>query len=194
VISFVRTDNEAASRLAGQFIGSELDGEGTVLNIQGDLSNPVAQLRDAGLREGLGAYPGIESVSGEGSWNFNSAFSLALQQLPVADEGTPAPPAPLVDAIFGANPAMTLGAATAVETLEADSVRIYGFGVTEEALQGIRDGTVRAVIAELPARAGVLAVHTIVQYLNGDAVPEVVDSGFTVVTSGNLDAFQAPAS
>jgi ribose transport system substrate-binding protein len=194
VISVIRTDNVAATQLAGQFIGTELDGEGTVLNLQGDLNNPVAQERDQGLRKGLEAFPEISLVSTEGSWDQSRGYQATIIQLPQAGEGTPVPPLPLVDAVFAANPAMALGAAQAVEDVKADSVIVVGFGTTPETLDAIRHGILEAVIAELPQRAGVLAVDSMVRHLNGESVSRTLDSGFILVTGETLAGFLAADS
>jgi ribose transport system substrate-binding protein len=194
VISVVRTDNVAATRLAGQLIGAELDGQGTVLNIQGDLATVVGQERDQGLREGLTPFPEITLVSTEGNWNRGTAYGQTMAQLPRVDEGTPMPPVPLVNAVFAADPAMALGAAQAVEDAKADSVVVFGFGATDETLEAVRNGTVEAVVAELPQRAGVLAVDAMVRHLNGESIPPVVDSGFSLVTRDTLEEYVAASS
>lgn len=187
VISVVRTDNVAAARLAGAFIGQELEGEGSVLNIQGALQNPVAQARDQGLREGLAEFGGISIVSANANWEQGAASSVTLAQLPQAGEGTPTPPQPLVDAVFAASPDMALGAAAMVELTQADTVFVVGFGATTDTLKEIRTGTLEATIAEYPSRAGAIAVDLMIQYLNGRSVPSEYDSGFALITRENLD-------
>jgi ribose transport system substrate-binding protein len=189
VISIVRTDNVAAARIAGQFIGSELDGNGVVLNVQGDLRNSVAQERDLGLRDGLVAFPDVSITSGDAGWDQSRAYLLTSTQLPIANEGTPTPPRPLVDAIFAANPSMALGAAQAIEDAKADSVIVVGFGNTPDVLNAIQVGVLEATIAEFPTRAGTLAVDLLVRHLNGESTPHVVDSGFTLVTEETLHSF-----
>jgi ribose transport system substrate-binding protein len=191
VISVVQTDNVAATRLAGRFIGEELSGEGDVLNIQGSLAHPVAQARDQGLREGLADFPNIAIVSAEGSWQQGNAFGLTMAQLPQAEEGTPTPLQPLVDAVFAANPEMALGAAQAVEQVQADTVIVAGFGATTDTLKEIRSGTLEATIAEYPTRAGAIAVDLMVRHLNGESVPVQYDSGAALVTRENLDQYIA---
>lgn len=187
VISVVRTDNVAAARLAGAFIGQELEGEGDVLNIRGALQNPVAQARDQGLREGLAEFTGISIVSVNANWQQGAASSVTIAQLPQAGEGTPSPPQPLVDAVFAASAAMTVGATLVVEQAQADTVIVVGFGATTDTLKDIRNGTLEATIAEYPSRAGAVAVDLMVRYLNGASVPSEYDSGFALITRENLD-------
>lgn len=191
VISVVRTDDVAATRLAGQFIGQELDGEGNVLNIQGLLQSPVAQARDQGLREGLAEFPGVSVISSDAKWGLGNAYGVTLAQLPQAGEGTPTPLQPLVDAVFAAGPAMASGAATAVEDVEADTVIVVGYGATTETLKDIRSGLLEGVVAEYPSRAGAIAVDLMIRHLNGESVPPQYDSGFALVTRANLDQFIA---
>ena len=190
VISVVRTDNVAAARRAGQYLGQELE-EGTVLNIQGDMESPVAQERDEGLRVGLEDFEGISVMSEEGNWNEQSARDFTSAQLPQEVEGTPVPTEPLIDAIFAADPRMTIGAAGAVEEVMADTVFVVGFGATDETLDLISRGLIEAVVAEYPTRAGAISVDLMVKHLNGDSVPAFVDSGHALVLRENVDDFIA---
>jgi ribose transport system substrate-binding protein len=191
VVSIVKTDNVAASAKAGQYLGQLLNGEGTILNIQGDLTNAVAQDRDRGFRDALQEFPEITIISGQGSWTSGGGYTQMAVQLPVAGEGTPAPPAPLVDAAFAASSEMTLGAAQAVENAQADTVTVTGFGATVDTLKEISNGLVRAVVAEYPTRVGVLSIDLMVRHLNGESIPTIVDSGSTIVDRDNLDDFIA---
>ena len=194
VVSLVQTDNVAAARLAGAFIGEQLRGKGKVLNLQGDLSDPVAQDRDQGVRDGLDAYAEISVLSQEAGWRQATAFNLMVAQLPSAGEGTPTTPAPLVNAVFAAGPGMAIGAASAVDQVQADSVTVVGFGLTPPARDGLLNGTIKAVIAEYPERGGQIAVNLMVRHLNGETVPAHIDSGFTLVTRETLGSFEAPGN
>jgi ribose transport system substrate-binding protein len=191
VVSVVKTDNVAASAKAGQYLGQLLNGKGTVLNIQGDLSSSVAQDRDQGFRDALQEFPGITVISGQGNWSSPAGYNQMVAQLPLAGEGTPAPPAPLVDAAFAANPDMTLGAAEAVEKAQADTITVTGFGATIDTLKDIGSGLIRAVVAEYPTRVSALSIDLMVRHLNGETVSKTVDSGSTIVERSNLDDFIA---
>jgi ribose transport system substrate-binding protein len=193
VISVVRTDNVAASRLAGQFIANELDGEGKVLNFQGLLSDVVAQERDQGLHEALDPFSEITVISEAGEWETGRGFVQTSGFLPQAGEGTPAP-LPLIDAVFAANPAMTLGAAQAIENVQADTVFVVGFGASTETVAAVKNGTIEAIVIELPKRLGAIAVDMMTRHLNGEQIPQVVDSGFTLVTRDTIDRYIEPSS
>jgi ABC-type sugar transport system substrate-binding protein len=191
VVSVVRTDNVAAARRAGLYIGQKLAGKGSVLNVQGDLANPVGQERDTGFRDGLSGFPDITLVSAPGSWQYNNGLFQTLAQLPQPQKGTPTPPEPLVNAVFAAGPEMARGAADAVEQVQADTVFVVGFGATNDTLRMIRNGLLDAVVAEYPTRAGAMAVDQMVRHLNGESIPMQLDSGSTLVNGGNIDAFVA---
>jgi ribose transport system substrate-binding protein len=191
VVSVVRTDNVAAARRAGLYIGQKLNGQGSVLNIQGDLTNPVGQERDQGFRDALAGFTEISIVSSSGGWQYNSGLVQTLAQLPQPQEGTPTPPEPLVNAVFAAGPEMARGAADAVERVQADTVFVVGFGATNDTLRMIRNGLIEAVVAEYPTRAGAMAVDLMVRHLNGETVPAQLGSGSTLVSSENIDAFVA---
>jgi ribose transport system substrate-binding protein len=185
VIAVVRTDGLAAARLAGTFIADAIGGEGTILDLQGDLANPVAQERERGLREAFTAFPKITVIAYQGNWSLASARSMTSAYLP--HEGTPAAAGDEIDAVVAANDQMALGAAQAVDEAQADEVVVVGFGATTETLTAIRNGTLAATVAEFPSRAGAIAVDLMVRHLNGETVPSTVDSGSAIVTSDNID-------
>lgn len=186
IASVVRTDSYAVARAAASLIGETLQGEGSVLNLQGDLSTDLGRELDAGFRDGINEFGGIKLTSADGSWVYGTAYGATYSQLPQAEAGTPTPPEPLIDAVFAANAAMTLGAADAVESVQADTVKVFGYGATDETITAVRNGIVAGLFVEFPSRAGILAVDQLVRALNGDTVESVVDSGFALVTSESL--------
>jgi ribose transport system substrate-binding protein len=192
VVTVVRTDNVAAARLAGQFIGEELDGVGAVLDIRGDLASDVARERDQGFREGLAEFDEIEIVTYETyGWTLNVGGSGASSVIPSSDEGTPTVPAQTVNAIFAAGPDIATGAALYVENAEADTVVVVGVGESKETMQNIRAGILECTVVEYPTRAGAMAIDAMVRYLNGESVPDVIDSGSALITRDNIDTYLA---
>jgi ribose transport system substrate-binding protein len=187
VVSVVRTDNVAAARLAGSYVAGRIGGKGRVLDLQGDLANPVAEERDRGLREALASFPGIEVVAASAAWDRSTASRLTGGRVP--GPGTPVPADEELNAIVAANDQMAMGAAEAVDRAQADQIVVVGLGATTETLTAIQQGLLAATIAEFPDRAGEIAVDLMVRHLGGEAVPAAVDSGSMLVTRDTVDLF-----
>jgi ribose transport system substrate-binding protein len=188
VISVVETDDVAAARSAGNYIAEAIGGKGTVLELQGDMASQAAQDRSRGLQEAFAAYPNIEIIAQAGNWDRALASSLTLGLLPI--HGTPPPSGEEPpDAVFAASDQMTLGAAEAVDTAEADQVLVVGFGASAEVRSAVQNGLVEAVVGEFPSRAGAIAVDLMVRHLNGEDIPAAVDSGSALVTHANLAGY-----
>jgi ribose transport system substrate-binding protein len=184
VVAVVQTDDVAAARLAGAFIAEAIGGVGRVVNLQGDLASPVALERDRGFREAFAAFPSITLVSELANGSRQVAAARMQGLLPgvgtaVPDDGLPA-------AVFAANDQMALGAIDAVDAVQADEVLVVGFGVTTDTRTEVHFGRLTATVAEFPQRAGAIAVDLMVRHLNGEAVPEQVDSGSALVTRDNI--------
>jgi ribose transport system substrate-binding protein len=186
VISVVQTDDQAAAMVAARYIGQEIDGVGAVLDLQGDLANPVAQERTRGLQDGFASFPAITTIPEQANWDRDQAFVLTRGRLP--DAGTPlGTSSTALSAVFAANDRMALGAADAVDDAQTDEVIVVGFGLTADTRIALEQGLLTAVIAELPTRIGAIAVDVMTHHLNGDSVLAAIDSGVAIVTRDTVD-------
>jgi ribose transport system substrate-binding protein len=179
-ISLVQTDNVAASRLAGEFIAEQIGGAGKVLNLQGDLANQTGQARNEGLHEALDAYPDIQVIDQSAMWLGPNGLSIT-ENILTSD--------PDIVAIFAANDPPALGAIQALKAAGRDDVIVVGFDGTEPGLQAIKDGDMAADVLQFPDAMGLIGVDLIVRHLNGEEVPERVDSGSGLATAENVDQY-----
>ncbi|MBA3416204.1 MAG: sugar ABC transporter substrate-binding protein [Chloroflexia bacterium] len=181
LVSLIQTDNVAASRQAGEFIVEQLGGQGKVLNLQGDMANQTAQARNAGVHKALDAAAGIETIDQSANWQQEEGLAIT-ENILTSD--------PDLVAIFAANDPPALGALQALRAAGRDDVIIVGFDAIPDAVQAIIDGEMTATIAQFPAVMGTVGVDLMVRHLNGEEVPELVDSGAMLVTQENAEAFQ----
>lgn len=181
LISLVQTDNVAASKLAGTFVGEQLGGKGKVLNLQGDMANQTAQARNQGFHEGIAAFPDIIVIDQSAHWRQEEGLSIT-ENILTSD--------PDISAIFAANDPPALGALQALVAAGRDDVIIVGFDAIPDAVQAVKDGDMKATVAQFPKVMGVVGVDLMVRHLNGETVPEKVDSGAMLVTQENAEAFQ----
>jgi ribose transport system substrate-binding protein len=179
-ISLVQTDNIAAARLGGEFIAEQIGGKGKVLNLQGDLANQTGQARSDGLHQALDEYPDIQIIDQSAMWDGPKGMAIT-ENILTSD--------PDIVAIFAANDPPALGAIQALKAAGRADVVVVGFDGTEAGLQAIKDGDLAADVLQFPDAMGIIGVDLIVRHLNGEDVPERVDSGSGIATAENVDQY-----
>ncbi len=183
LISLVQTDNVAASKLAGDFIAEELGGAGKVLNLQGDMANQTAQARNQGLHEALDAFSDIQVIDQSAHWRQDEGFTIT-ENILTSD--------PDLNAIFAANDPPALGALQALTAAgRQEDIFIVGFDAIPDAVEAVKNGQMKATVAQFPRVMGIVGVDLMVRHLNGEEIPELVDSGAMLVVQENAEEFQA---
>ena len=95
-----------------------------------------------------------------------------------------------VDGIFASNQPTTEGVYNALQALRDKGVqvrtRFVGFDESDLLLQGLRSGTIDALIVQDPEKMGYLGIKALVNYLGGKPVEPVVDTGTAVMTKADL--------
>jgi ribose transport system substrate-binding protein len=180
IISLVQTDNVAAARTGGEFIADRIGGKGKVLNLQGDLANQTGQARNEGVHQALDEYPDIQVIDQSTMWLGEKGLSIT-ENILTSD--------PDIVAIFAANDPPALGALQALKAAGRDDVLIVGFDGTKDGLQAVKDGDFAADVLQFPDAMGIIGVDLIVRHLNGEDIPERVDSGSGLATAENVDQY-----
>jgi ribose transport system substrate-binding protein len=179
-ISLVQTDNIAAARLGGEFIAEQIGGAGKVLNLQGDLANQTGQARSDGLHQAFETYPDIQLIDQSAMWD--QAKGLAITENILTSD-------PDIVAIFAANDPAGLGALQALKAAGRDDVLIVGFDGTKDGLEAVKNGDFAADVLQFSDAMGIIGVDLIIRHLNGEEVPERVDSGSGLATAENVDQY-----
>jgi len=180
IISLVQTDNVAAAKQGGEFIADQIGGKGKVLNLQGDLANQTGQARNNGLHEALDAYPDIQVIDQSTMWLQDKGLAIT-ENILTSD--------PDIVAIFAANDPPALGALQALKAAGRDDVLIVGFDGTKDGLTAVKNGDFAADVLQFPDAMGIIGVDLMVRHLNGEDVPERVDSGSGLATAENVDQY-----
>ena len=119
--SFVRADNCQIGEMIGHYLAEKIGGKGNVIEIGGLKESSPAQERHEGFAKAIGQYPEINIVGFEnGDWTEDSgeeAMNLILQKY----HGK-------IDAVFGGNDRMAVGARNAIRKAGLDKEILY-FGV-----------------------------------------------------------------
>ena len=141
--AFISADNYEMGRVMGEYIASQLEGKGRVMEIMGLEGSSPAIERHNGFVDALKNYPGINVVATlQGDWTEESAYGATKQWL--SQEQT-ANTHKSIDFVFGQNDRMAMGARRAFQEsqkLTANSQQPFYCGI--DGLPG-EDGGIRLV-------------------------------------------------
>jgi ABC-type sugar transport system substrate-binding protein len=177
----VQSDNYMAGKQSGEAVVAFLtekygEPKGTVLELQGDLGQNVAQLRGGGFNDVMADYPNIEIISKPTEWAADKFSSATLDVVGSTD----------VDAIYMHSDAVgTTVVLAALDQLgkkfareEEGHIFLCGVDGDATALQAIRDGYSDQASSQPIPDFGIIA-DWIEKYFNGEepAEGEVVQEG-----------------
>lgn len=138
--AFIGADNVEIGRSIGEFVATQLDGRGTVVEVQGlDGSSPAVE-RHRGFTDVLGRYPDIHIIaSPSGNW-LQESGSEAMDAVMRKDTDRQ------IDCVFGHNDRMAVGAYETMKGYGADVGGMLFAGVdalpgTDGGIARVHDGT-----------------------------------------------------
>lgn len=179
--SVIMTNNVAAAGQGADWLAAQIGGKGKVLLLEGAPGGQTAIDRKTGASEALAKYPDIQVISLVGDWETAKAQSVTEDTLTANAD---------LAGIFASNDMMAIGAQTAVAARNL-TIPICGFDAVDAAVTMVQDGRLGATVAQFPARMGYLGVEFAVRAIEGQAMPEMVDSGAMLITKDNANAFKA---
>ena len=180
----VGVDNaQAGADLAAyvnDFVASNMDGSAR-LGIVGALNSYIQNVRKDGFEDALG--DGVEVVATVDGQNVQDVALSAAENLMTAN--------PDMGAIYATGEPALVGAIAAVESQgRQDDVKVFGWDLTAQAIDGIDAGYVEAVVQQDPAGMGVAAVEALVALTSGEEVESQIDVPVTIVTTDNVDDYR----
>lgn len=184
----VGVDNREAARQIGQYTGEyinrELAGKASV-GVVGALGSYVQNLRLDGFREGLAKTASqakiVNTVDGN---NVQDTAQAAAENLLTAN--------PELQIIYATGePALIGSVAASVSQGAGERVRIFGWDLSSQAVQGLDDGSVAVVVQQNTQGMGKTAVESALALLAGKTVAREQSIPITLVTKANLDAYRA---
>ena len=99
---------------------------------------------------------------------------------------------PTMTAIYATGEPALIGAVSAVESQGRQSdVKVFGWDLTAQAVKGIDEGWVTAVVQQDPAGEGKAAVEALVTLKGGGTVEPIINVPVTIVTKENVDQFRS---
>ncbi|HTQ12542.1 MAG TPA: sugar ABC transporter substrate-binding protein [Rhizomicrobium sp.] len=172
ITSFIGSSNIDGGRLAANMIAARVPRGGKILLLNGVPGQSTAADRRAGFLSRLSEIrqqhgPAYEVREWTANWTQSEALVATSSILSSGDK---------IDAIFGANDQMALGAAEAVRSSPrplAFQPVIVGFDAIPEARDAVQKGTLSATIAQDPKTMGAKAIAVLEATWNGSPVQPV---------------------
>ena len=178
--SLVATDNVEGGAIAARTLADLIGGSGKVGLIPFVPGAATSELREQGFREALPELPGLNLVA------VNYSQSDAAKGMNVTSDMITAHPD--IKGIFVANEPGAIGAAQALRTAgKVGDIKLVAFDASGEELKALEDGVIQALVVQNPFKMGYEGVKAAVASVNGEEVPERIDTGVTVITLDNLN-------
>ncbi|MDB6176311.1 substrate-binding domain-containing protein [Paracoccus sp. Z330] len=177
----IGVDNaQAGADLAG-WVNSHTDGD-VKMGVVGALNSYIQNVRKDGFVDALGDnVTVVNTVDGQ---NVQDVALGAAENLITAN--------PDLGAIYATGEPALMGAIAAVSSQgKQDSLAVYGWDLTAQAIDAIDDGYVKAVIQQDPAQMGASAVDALMMLAGGDEVEREISVPVTIVTQDNVDDFRS---
>lgn len=181
-LSTAATDNIAAAAAAADKMAELIGGEGKVAIIVHDQTSRTGiDRRDGFVNRMEEEYPDIEIVDiqyGGGDHLKSTDLAKAILQAH-----------PDLDGFFGANEGSIIGVLNAVsETGKEGEIVVIGYDSGQQQIDAIKSGVEAGAITQDPIGIGYKCVEAAVKALNGEELPETIDTGFHWYDETNVDS------
>ena len=184
--AFIGVDNYGAGTEIGNYtanyIGENFPDSAQV-GVVGALNSFIQNQRRDGFTEALADTEGIEVLPAVDGQNVQETALTAAENLVTANPG--------IDVIYATGEPALIGVVAAVEAQGlTDSVKIIGWDLTTQAVRGIDQGFVQAVVQQDPYQEGYEAVRATVALANDESIEKQISIPVTIVTQDNVDEFR----
>ncbi|MER8486142.1 substrate-binding domain-containing protein [Mesorhizobium sp. M1322] len=187
-VAFIGVDNAKAGEDIGKFyadyVKSEMGGTAKI-GIVGALNSFIQNQRLDGFKKAVTdsglAITFLDTVDGQ---NVQETAMSASENLMTAN--------PDMTTLYATGEPALLGAVSAVTSQgRTGDVKVFGWDLTKQVIQGIDDGWVVAVVQQDPAGEGKAAVEALTKLKKGETVEPIINIPVTIVTKDNVDQYRA---
>ena len=166
----IASDNIAGARMAGEYLVELIGEKSKVAELIGIPGASATIDRGKGFHEVADAKLNVIASQ---TANFNRAEGLTVMENILQAN-------PDIKGIFAHNDEMALGALEAVQVTGKD-IAIIGFDATDDAVLAVKDGTMKATVAQQPDLMGAIAVETALKIINGETVEKNIPVEVTLI-------------
>lgn len=151
--------------------------------VVGALNSYIQNVRQKGFEDAVKS-DGIEAAGVVDGQNIQDNALAAAENLITGN--------PDMTAIYATGEPALLGAIAAVQSQgKQDSIKVFGWDLTAQAISGLDDGYVVAVVQQDPAGEGKAAVEALAKLTAGQSVEKSISVPITIVTKGNVEPYRA---
>ena len=185
--AFIGVDNEGAGEQIGKYFAayakSDMGGSAKV-GIVGALNSFIQNQRLDGFKKAVQASgDNVKFLGTVDGQNVQDVALTAAENLMTAN--------PDMTALYATGEPALIGAVSAVASQNmTKKVKVFGWDLTAQAIKGIDEGWVVAVVQQDPYQEGVAGVESILKIKKGETVPASIDIPVTIVTKENVDKFR----
>ncbi|SDL23920.1 ribose transport system substrate-binding protein [Tessaracoccus oleiagri] len=178
-LTTVQTDNYAAAQAAAEHLVELIGGQGTVGLICHDQTSQTGKQRCDGFKEYMAENaPDVtvlpEQIAGEVGLAANAAKSMIQAN-------------PDMVGLYGSNEAAATGAVQGAIESGNSELKVVGFDSGKTQIDAIKNGQQAGAVTQAPIKMGYETVVAAIKAINGQELPEVIDSGFAWYDASNID-------
>jgi len=180
-VSFAATNNYQGGVIAARRMGKILDGKGKVIVVKFMPGSGSTTNRENGFIDTIEKeFTGIEIVDTKyGMATVETALQAAEDLLTKHAE---------LDGLFACNAGTSVGSAQALQSQSrTGSIKMVGFDAEETLIDKLKSGVIDSLVVQDPYKMGYIGVKTLVDKINGNEVPKLIDTGVELVTVERLE-------
>jgi len=183
----IGVDNAKAGQDIGEYFLDYVQknaGGKAKIGIVGALNSFIQNIRQKGFEDVVKGKPGITIAQVVDGRNIQDNAMTAAETLLTGN--------PDLTALYATGEPALLGAIAAVESQgKQNSVKVFGWDLTAQAIKGIDAGYVVAVVQQDPSGEGTAAVNALVALNKGQTVEKSINVPITIVTKANVEPYRA---
>ena len=185
--AFIGVDNKGAGEEIGKFFAEYVKssmGGSAKIGIVGALNSFIQNQRLDGFKAAVQAgAPNVKFLDTVDGQNIQDVALSASENLMTAN--------PDMNALYATGEPALVGAISAVTSQQrTDKVKVFGWDLTAQAIKGIDEGWIVAVVQQDPYQEGQAGVETILKIKKGEKINPSIDIPVTIVTKENVDKFR----
>jgi ribose transport system substrate-binding protein len=154
------------------------------LGIVGALNSYIQNVRQEGFEKAIKGTDGIEIAGVVDGQNIQDNALAAAENLITGN--------PDLTAIYATGEPALMGAIAAVQSQgKQGSIKVFGWDLTAEAIAGLDQGFVVAVVQQDPSAMGAAAIEALTKASAGQTVEKSIAVPITIVTKDNVEPYRA---
>jgi ribose transport system substrate-binding protein len=184
--AFIGVDNKGAGEQIGKYFAdyAKKMGGSAKVGIVGALNSFIQNQRLDGFKAAAQSDSAVKFLDTVDGQNIQDVALTAAENLMTAN--------PDMNALYATGEPALVGAISAVTSQQATGkVKVFGWDLTAQAIKGIDEGWIVAVVQQDPFQEGVAGVETVLKIKKGEKVDPSIDIPVTIVTKDNVDKFRS---